>query len=247
MTNLRNGASPALLSRDRILVGAPLFIGVALAMGVGFGMLRPTLERVDALEARLADLQGQQRSLPGLERRLVEAQTSLDLREQKQVVLLDLIAGQDRIQTFLALLGQEARASGVEIRRYEPLTASSSTTSTERRSRSSQQTKPEPAKNPMEELGYHRSSIALQVTGGYAGLQQFLQRMERLQLLVESSELSLKTTTALKPDPDGSGVLAPAPTDLSLRLTFYDRKPDAAPDSKSGAQGRVQTDDKAPS
>ena len=247
MTNLRNGASPALLSRDRILVGAPLFIGVALAMGVGFGMLRPTLERVDALEARLADLQGQQRSLPGLERRLVEAQTTLSLREQKQALLLDLIAGRERIQTFLALLGQEAQASGVDIRRYEPLAASPPVQSTERRSRSSQQTKPESAKNPMEELGYHRSSIALQVSGGYAGLQQFLQRMERLQLLVESSELSLKTTTASKQDQEGSGVLAPAPTDLSLRLTFYDRKPEAAPDSKSGAQRRVQTDDKAPS
>ena len=247
MTNLRNGASSAALSRDRILVGTPLLIGVVLAMGVGFGMLRPTLERVDALEARLADLQGQQRSLPGLERRLIEAQTRLGLREQKQVVLLDLIAGRDRIQTFLALLGQEARASGVEIRRYEPLAAPPSTTSTERRSRSSATTKPESAKNPMQELGYHRSSIALQVTGGYAGLQQFLQRMERLQLLVESSELSIRTTTASKQDQEGSGVLAPAPTDLSLRLTFYDRKPDAAPESKSGAQRRVQTDDKAPS
>ena len=58
-----------------------------------------------------------------LERRLVEAQNTLDLREQQQEVLLDLIAGQDRIQTFLALLGQEARASGVEIRRHEPLAA----------------------------------------------------------------------------------------------------------------------------
>ena len=247
MTNLRNGVSPAVLSRDRILVGAPLLIGVALAMGVGFGVLRTTLERGDALEVRLADLQRQQRNLPALERRLVEAQTTLGLREQKQVVLLDLIAGRDRIQTFLALLGREAWASGVEIRRYEPLAAPSSATSTERRSRSSATTKPESAKNPMQELGYHQSSIALQVTGGYAGLQLFLQRMERLQLLVESSELSLKTTTASKPDQEGSGVLAPAPTDLSLRLTFYDRKPEAAPESKSGAQRRVQTDDKAPS
>ena len=247
MTNLRNGASAAVLSRDRILVGAPLLIGVALAMGVGFGVVRPTLERVDALEVRLADLQGQQRSLPGLDRRLVEAQTTLGLREQKQVLLLDLIAGRDRIQTFLALLGEEARASGVEIRRYEPLAAPPSATSTERRSRSSQQTKPESAKNPMQELGYHQSSIALQVKGGYAGLQQFLQRMERLQLLVESSELSLKTTTVSKPDQEGLGVLAPAPTDLSLRLTFYDRKPEAVLKSKSGAQRRVQTDDKAPS
>ena len=247
MTNLRNGVSPAVLSRDRILVGAPLLIGVALAMGVGFGVLRPTLERGDALDVRLADLQRQQRNLPALYRRLVEAQTTLGLREQKQVVLLDLIAGQDRIQTFLALLGQEARASGVEIRRYEPLAAPPSEKSTERRSRSSQQTKPESAKNPMEELGYHRSSIALQVSGGYAGLQQFLQRMERLQLLVESSELSIKTTTSSKQDQEGSGVLAPAPTDLSLRLTFYDRKPEAALDSKSGAQRRVQTDNKSPS
>ena len=63
--------------------------------------------------------------MPALERRLVEAQTTLGLREQKQLVLLDLIAGRDRIQTFLALLGQEAWASGVEIRRYEPLAAPS--------------------------------------------------------------------------------------------------------------------------
>ena len=246
MTNLRNGASPALLSRDRILVAAPLLIGVALAMGVGFGMLRPTLERVDALEARLADLQGQQRSLPGLERRLVDAQTRLGLREQKQVVLLDLIAGRDRIQTFLALLGQEARASGVEIRRYEPLAAPPSANSTERRSRSSQQTKPESAKNPMQQLGYHQSSIALQVTGGYAGLQQFLRRMERLQLLVESSELSLTTTPASKQDQDESVSFEPAPTELSLRLTFYDRRPEGE-SNNAGAQRREQMEKKAPS
>ena len=245
MTNLRNGASPGLLSRDSILVGVPLLIGVLLAVGVGVGILRPTLERVNVLEARLADLQRQQRSMPRLEDRLVEAQTTLGLREQKQVVLLDLIAGRERIQTCLALLGQEAQASGGVIRRYEPLAPpKSSVQSTERRSRSSQQTKPESAKNPMEELGYHRSSIALQVSGGYAGLQQFLQRMERLQLLVESSELSLKTTTASKQDQEGSGVLAPAPTDLSLRLTFYDRKPEASP---STSQLKEETAETAPS
>ena len=245
MTNLRNGASPALLSRDRILVGAPLLTGVLLAMGVGVGMLRPTLERVDVLETRLADLQGQQRSFPELERRLVKAQATLSLRQQKQAVLLDLIAGRDRIQTFLALLGQEAQASGVDIRRYEPLAASPPAQSTERQPRSAGKTRPESAKTPMQELGYHQSSIALQVSGGYAGLQQFLQRMERLQLLVESSELSLKTTTAPKQDQDESVSFEPAPTDLSLRLTFYDRKPKAA--SPSMSQLQKGTSETAPS
>ena len=117
----------------------------------------------------------------------------LGQREQKHVVLLDLSAGRDRIQTFLALLDEEARASSVEIRRYEPLVSPTPPVpSTRRRSRSSASSKSESAKNPMQELGYHRSSIALQVMGGYDGLQLFLLRMERLQLLVESSELSLK-------------------------------------------------------
>ena len=246
MTNLRNGASPALLSRDRILVGVPLLIGVLLAVGVGVGILRPTLERIDSLEARLVDLQDQQRSLPGLDRRLIKAQATLSLRQQKQVVLLDLIAGRDRIQTFLALLGQEAQASGVDIRRYEPLAVSPPAQSTERRPRSAGKTRPESAKTPMQELGYHQSSIALQVSGGYTGLQQFLQRMERLQLLVESSELSLTTTPASKQDQDESVSFEPAPTDLSLRLTFYDRKAEAE-SKNAGAQRREKTENKAPS
>jgi type IV pilus assembly protein PilO len=85
----------------------------------------------------------------------------------------------------------------------------------------------------------------LQVSGGYAGLQQFLQRMERLQLLVESSELSLKTTPAAKQDQDESVSLEPAPTELSLRLTFYDRKPKAA--SPSTSQLQKETEETAPS
>jgi type IV pilus assembly protein PilO len=236
MTNLRNGVSPALLSRDRILVGVPLLIGVLLAVGVGVGILRPTLERVDSLQARLVDLQDEQRSLPGLDRRLIKAQATLSLRQQKQLVLLDLIAGRDRIQTFLALLGEEAQASGVDIRRYEPLAASPPAQSIERQPRSAGQKRPESTQNPMQELGYHQSSIALQVSGGYVGLQQFLQRMERLQLLVESSELSLTTTPASKQDQDESVSLEPAPTELSLRLTFYDRKPKAASPSTSQLQ-----------
>ena len=246
MTNLRNGVSPALLSRDRILVGVPLLIGVLLAVGVGVGILRPTLERIDSLEVRLADLQRQQRSLPELKLRLVEEQATLSLREQKQAVLLDLIAGRDRIQTFLALLGQEAQASGVDIRRYEPLAASPPAQSIERQPRSAGQKRPESAQNPMQELGYHQSSIALQVSGRYVGLQQFLQRMERLQLLVESSELSLTTTPASKQDQAKSVPLEPVPTELSLRLTFYDRRPEGE-SKNAGAQRREQTENKAPS
>jgi hypothetical protein len=70
------------------------------------------------------------------------------LREQKQAMLLDLIAERDRIQTCLALLGQEAQATGVDIRHYELLAASNSAQPIEWLSCSSGTTRSESAKNP---------------------------------------------------------------------------------------------------
>ena len=88
----------------------------------------------------------------------------MGLREQKHGVLLDPIAGRDRIQAFLAPLGQEAQASGVEIRRYELLPHSAK--ATERRSWSSPTSKPESGKNHIQGLGCYQSLIVLQVNGG---------------------------------------------------------------------------------
>ena len=71
-----------------------------------------------------------------------------DLLEQKQALLLDLIAERDRIQTFLDLISQEAQASGVDIQRFELLAASSSAQPIEWLSCSSGITRSESAKNP---------------------------------------------------------------------------------------------------
>ena len=48
----------------------------------------------------------------------------------------------------------------------------------------------EPPQDPLQALGYRKSSVALEVSGSFGGLQTFLQRMEELELLVESSESS---------------------------------------------------------
>ena len=62
-----------------------------------------------------------QRSLPALERQLSQAEAELRIAEEKQALLLGLLAGRDKVQTFLALLNQQAVASGVQMQRYEPL------------------------------------------------------------------------------------------------------------------------------
>ena len=77
----------------------------------------------------------------------------------------------------------------------------------------------------MQELGYRKSSVALEVSGSFGGLQTLLQRMEALELLVESSDLEVKASVSRDADRE-----AKAPpesrTELTLQLSFYDPRKD---------------------
>ena len=128
MTNFSGSQRLAWLSRERVLIGVPALVGLVLAIGLGLGFARPSLQRVNALKDRLADLASVEQSLPLLIRNLGEAELSQRQAEQQQALLVDLIAGSERIDTFLALLDREAAAAGVNLLLYEPMTAPASTT-----------------------------------------------------------------------------------------------------------------------
>ena len=225
MTNLSTMSSQSWLTRGRLLVGLPLGLGVLVSVAVVVLGVRPLLQTVQGLEERRDTLLGLQRSLPALERQLSQAELELRVAVEKQALLLGLLAGRNKVQTFLALLNQQALASGVQMQRYEPLKTPPPTQGQSRRNNNSSNAKQqeEPQQDPWKALGYRKSSVALGVSGSFGGLQTFLQRMEALALLVESSELQLKavvkTTDA---EPAGSVV---APTQLTMKLSFYDVDP----------------------
>ena len=225
MTNLSTMSSQSWLTRGRLLVGLPLGLGVLVSVAVVVLGVRPLLQTVQGLEERRDTLLGLQRSLPALERQLSQAELELRVAVEKQALLLGLLAGRNKVQTFLALLNQQALASGVQMQRYEPLKTPPPTQGQSRRNNNSSNAKQqeEQQQDPWKALGYRKSSVALGVSGSFGGLQTFLQRMEALALLVESSELQLKavvkTTDA---EPAGSVV---APTQLTMKLSFYDVDP----------------------
>ena len=138
---------------------------------------------------------------------------------------MGLLAGRDKVQTFLALLNQQAVASGVQMQRYEPLKTPPLPQGQSRRNnnRSNGMQKAEQPQDPLQALGYRKSSVALEVSGSFGGLQTFLQRMEALELLVESSELALKAVVENEDADSLQSVVAP--TQLSLKLSFYDLAP----------------------
>ena len=213
------------LTRGRLLVGLPLGIGLVVSAAIGLVVVRPLVQTLQELEERRDTLLSLQRSLPALERQLSQAEVELRVAVEKQALLLGLLAGRNKVQTFLALLNQQALASGVQMQRYEPLKTPPPTQGQSRRNNNSSNAKQqeEPQQDPWKALGYRKSSVALGVSGSFGGLQTFLQRMEALALLVESSELQLKavvkTTDA---EPAGSVV---APTQLTMKLSFYDVDP----------------------
>ena len=235
MTNLSTTSSPPWLTRGRLLVGLPLGLGVLVSAAVVVLGVRPLLQTVQGLEERRDTLLSLQRSAPVLERQLNQAETELRTAEKRQALLVGLLAGRDKVQTFLALLNQQAVASGVQMLRYEPLKTPSPQQGKSRQNnrRSKAKQKAEPPQDPLQALGYRKSSVALEVSGSFGGLQTFLQRMEALELLVESSDLSLQANSSGKSD-DETSLKQPA-TKLTLQLSFYDWLPQ--PSDRSTAAG----------
>ena len=225
MTNLSTTSRQPWLTRGRLLVGLPLGLGALVSFGLMAVGVRPLLQTVQGLEERRDTLLSLQRSAPALERQLNQAETELRMAEEKQALLLNLLAGRDKVQTFLALLNQQAVASGVQMQRYEPLKTPPLPQGQSRRNnnRSNGTQKAEQPQDPLQELGYRKSSVALEVSGSFGGLQTFLQRMEALELWVESSELALKAVVE-KEDADSLQSVV-APTQLTLKLSFYDVAP----------------------
>ena len=231
---MSNRLTTSRLNRGRLLVGLPLGLGVLASAAVLLVAVRPVFQRLQGLEERRDTLLSLQRSAPALKRQLSKAEAELRIAEEQQSLLVGLLAGRDKVQTFLALLNQQAMASGVQIQRYEPLktppVAEGNSRRNNRRSKAKQE--PEKPQDPLQALGYRKSSVALGVSGPFEGVQTFLQRVEALELLVESSELELMAVV----DPDEADLAQPAAirTQLTLKLSFYDLVP-MVPLSKDGS------------
>jgi type IV pilus assembly protein PilO len=233
MTNLSGASKRGWFTRQRILIAVPLSAGAIASVAVFLFGIRPAGSRVDELRQRLDELRRLQSSLPAIERTIASAEQTQKQAEQRQALLVDLIADSDSIQTVLALLNRESMASGVMLMQYEPVAstpASSSSTSDAPESQSKKNTNQKGADvnsesgDPLETLGYRRTSMALRVTGGYGALLNFLQRVERLQVLVESSDLELEAVEPPGGDESEAKLSGIAETDLRLKLTFYDRQ-----------------------
>ena len=233
MTNLSADFASPRFSRERILKLTPLLPGLLTAAGLFVLQVLPTNERIAELDSRLQDVYALRQQVPVMRQRLEVVGNQLDQAKVQQALLLELVAGTDRIQTFLALLDQRARTAGVEIQRLEPLQEVSSVDEVQSRQDDSSDQRSSGPMDPLQDLGYRKTSVALDVVGTYDQLHFFLKEMENLEVLVEASDLRLESGSDPGKESDSddefdSGVKNKATTnrrkiELSLRFSFYDR------------------------
>lgn len=215
------------ITRERVLVGVPLVVGGMVACSLVLTVVLPSLVRLEDQQQRLKQLLNQEASLTLLPGQLKRATEQLAKVQQQQEVLLKLVAGKDKIQTFLAQLSREAMAAGVVLELYEPISIAPSSSAAPsrnpRRRKSKQDDEKISPENPLAGRGYEKTAVLLQARGAFIALQGFLRGIEALQLVVQPSDLEL---TALDPKqgPEDDATTRPALTQIKLKLTFYDKR-----------------------
>lgn len=217
--------------RRRLLFGMPILAGVVVAAALMLIDGWPRFTRLQSQGERLEALRQKQASLPLLEQQLAKAEQQERTAQEQQALLVDLLAGQGQIRTFLAELSRAALATGVEIELYEPVPAKAEAPATQGNAKpegDKADKEDKPPSDPLEALGYTITSVLLQVRGSYPNVLAFLRRMESLDLLVRPSDLELngvESGTAGAASADAAG---PVLTELKLRLSFYDSLPPKA-------------------
>ena len=248
MTNLSGTGSPwqHSFTRQRVLVGAPLLVGVLIGAGVFAIAGLPHWLASGERTRRIAELKVQQQSLPLIEARAKQEQQKLVAAEQQQDLVVNLVAGRGQIETFLTQLSRTATETGVVIERYEPAAAAPGVTAPPEQGTNNQDEEGEgKAQAPPDMKGYEKTAVLLQVSGPYVGVLQFLRAMEKLELLVQPSDLELKAVP-LETDADGAPA-GPPLTELKLRLSFFDKTTEGDQDAKERTESAPQSRVRAPS
>jgi type IV pilus assembly protein PilO len=248
MTNLSGTRSPwqNYFTRERVLVGSPLLVGALIGAGLfAIAGLPHWLESGERTR-RIAELKVQQQSLPLIEARANQEQQKLLAAQQQQGLVVNLVAGRGQIETFLTQLSRTATETGVVIERYEPAAAAPGVMDPPAEGTNNQDEEGGgKAKSPPEMKGYEKTAVLLQVRGPYVGVLQFLRAMEKLELLVQPSDLELK---AVSPETNADGAPAGPPlTELKLRLSFFDKTTDGDQDANEPVESAPQSSVRAPS
>jgi len=229
MTNFQQDSAQgrfSWLTPERALVVLPMAVGVTFALILGGALVvrfQSTIDRLTALEQERLQKQDELSFLKIQQRKL--KQTYRDAQQQTQL-LQQLVTGNQSIETLLSQLNLEASESKVLLESYEPQAVQAAPAG------GTNSKKDAPPADPLATDGVVKEKRLIVVKGPYAGLLEFLRRLERITPLLVISDLSVQADTA---SAAADQPLPQASSTMRLTLTAYSKP---LPKAKPGPEAK---------
>jgi type IV pilus assembly protein PilO len=235
MTNLQNGGPPISTNvLRRLWLLAPAFSGLLIAFLLAVTVLGPLWTALQRDSKRMRELELLRDEVGLLRTQIARQSMEQETASQRRSKLVELITGNGNLSTFLAMVDEEAGNAGVRLDMYEPqgsLPAASAAGAaappgaappvapTGRRAAKSG--------GPIVVPGLERSGLLLSASGRYPSLLDFLRRLERRNVLVVQSDLSLSTDLAKQGQ--NTPIKPPSPVQMKLNISLYAKPPAGQP------------------
>lgn len=219
------------LTPERAVLVLPFVAGLVASLALASTVLTPLSLSVKEKQQQVDDLRALRDELPLLQSQLNASNLQLKQRREQQRDLLNLVAGVSELDTFLAELNDLADQIGVNITRAEPgeielyqpqaLPVGDGAASPPAAAGGEGTA----SSDPLLREGLERRSAQLGVSGSFTQLLTFMRALERLQVFVEISDLSLIQSSSSAQQDDQ---LPKSSLELALTLSAYGRQADLA-------------------
>lgn len=211
---------------QRLLFLLPAGFGALFSAVIAGFVLWPQWQQVQLGKNRAAELRGLEAQLPLMAGQLKGEQEGVQKAKRQQAVVLQLIAGSGGLVTFLAQLDRLAASSGVKLSLYEPLVTQAVAADAKAKSKQAPTTEakdkdlPATTADPLLAPGLAKQEMLVSATGRYPALLSFMRQLEKLNVLVVQSNLTL----ALEESKDKANAPAVIPVVLKMSVATYSRK-----------------------
>lgn len=211
---------------QRLLFLLPAGFGALFSAVIAGFVLWPQWQQVQLGKNRAAELRGLEAQLPLMAGQLKGEQEGVQKAKRQQAVVLQLIAGSGGLVTFLAQLDRLAASSGVKLSLYEPLVTQAVAADAKAKSKQAPTTEakdkdlPATTADPLLAPGLAKQEMLVSATGRYPALLSFMRQLEKLNVLVVQSNLTL----ALEESKDKANAPAVLPVVLKMSVATYSRK-----------------------
>jgi hypothetical protein len=198
MTNLQEDSRGPLFGdrfAQRVLFWAPVALGGSLAAAVLLAGVVPSLWRSGSTQESLDTARALAAQLPRARLQLEEERRRLERIQQQRATLLSLIGRPGTLATFLAEIDRLAAVERVQLDLYEPLAAAAPGSPPGPPAATppgAPGARPAPAASAALRVeGLQSTTLLVSARGPYPALLRFLRSLERLDVLVAQSDLSL--------------------------------------------------------